>query len=116
MTERDKTAGGVVLHHPLRVEVGATVSGMRLVLTLIGAGLLAASAAAAGPAFDRTSAGDAAATASLLTKVDLPARDGWNVVARAQTPASASAVTGGPELEGDHRDWRGLLPDYSSGS
>jgi len=87
---------------------------MRLVLTLIGAGLLAASAAAAGPAFDRTSAGDAAATASLLTKVDLPARDGWNVVAQGTNSGFGFSCDGwDPSSKGITEIGAASSPDYS---
>jgi len=89
---------------------------MRLVLTLIGAGVLAASAAAAVPAFNRTAAGDAAATASLLTSKDLSTSDGWSAVAQGTHAGFTFSCNGwNPSAAGITQIGAASSPDFSAG-
>lgn len=90
---------------------------MRLVLTLIGAAVLAASAAAAAtPTFERTTAGDAAATASLLTSTDLSKADGWSAVAQGTNAGFDFSCSGwDPSPAGITEIGAASSPDYSAG-
>jgi hypothetical protein len=89
---------------------------MRLVLILIGAGVLATSAAAAGPTFDRTAAGDAAATASLLTAKDLSPQHGWKAVAQGTNSGFDFSCSGyNPSSQGVTEIGAATSADYSTG-
>jgi hypothetical protein len=85
-------------------------------LTLIGAGVLAASATAANPPFDRTAAGTDAATASLLTSADLSTTDGWSALpAGADTGFPFSCTGWDPSASGITVVGEASSPYYSAG-
>jgi len=89
---------------------------MRFLVTLIGAGVLASAAAAAGPTFDRTASGDAAAIASLLTPADLSKADGWTLLAAGTNSGFTFSCPGwSPSARGIVEIGAATSPDFYSG-